>query len=127
MKESGHRVDMMLFSLDSLNSKQAAKLIPISVADSLYSPLSPYNIANPLKKNSQPLNFTLINEYRDYQEKIYRLGDSLEEESIKDYRQKADSLINAYNRKARMHNSFIKGFPRNIYSSLFKFQAKAYL
>ena len=114
-------------------------------------------IKSPLKNNYKTISFATVSHYRSYQVRMetknlyyYELIKSLkpldslekgrqEPGTSPDYQDKevyvqiciyqeiADSLKNKYNQSARQHNSYIKGFPRNFYSSFFNFQSKAYI
>lgn len=114
-------------------------------------------IKSPLADGHKSISYAMVSNYRSYQkmmetknhyyyelikliEPIYKLQanrqgpgtspDFIDTDilnQIWNYQEKANSIKNEYNQSARHHNSYIKGFPRNFYSSLFQFQSKAYI
>jgi len=47
-------------------------------------------------------------------------------ESLLETKMQIETQTKEYNNRARLHNAFIKKFPRNFYSSFFHFQTKPY-
>ena len=152
MRNSAYQTDKVLVSLDELNRSQEKIFTKVEkefedyVAWDKLQTDSLDIIKSPLKKNFKVISFATVGHYRSYQMRMetknryyHELIKGLEHDSSQDYQNKemhvqifkyqkiADSLKNEYNQSARHHNSYIKGFPRNFYSSFFNFQSKAYI
>ncbi len=131
MKESGQHVDRILLSLDSLNRKQADIFLllgndiphhsPLNTRDTVIS-FSSLNIYKRYQAEMESINNTYLTDI----DSLSAIFDSSVTNRLASYPARTDSIIQSYNMQARIHNSYIKGFPRNFYSSLFGFQAKAY-
>ena len=152
MRNSAAQTDKVLVSLDELNQSQEEIFTQVERKSENYNVWKKLQkdslkaIKSPLKNNCSTISFATVGQYRSYQIRMeaknrfyYELITSLEPDSNPDFQDKemyvqickyqeiADSLKNNYNQSARHHNSYIKGFPRNFYSSFFNFQSKAYI
>ncbi len=152
MRNSAVQTDNVLLSLDTLNKSQEKIFTQVerkfknNIAWEKLKTDSLDVIKSPLESNYETISFATVGQYRSYQmrmeaENCYycELIKGFEPDSSLDYQVKemyvqickyqgiADSLKNEYNQSARHHNSYIKGFPRNFYSSFFHFQSKAYI
>ena len=152
MRNSAVQTDNVLLSLDTLNKSQEKIFTQVerkfknNIAWEKLKTDSLDVIKSPLESNYETISFATVGHYRSYQMRMetknryyHELIKGLEHDSSQDYQNKemhvqifkyqkiADSLKNEYNQSARHHNSYIKGFPRNFYSSFFNFQSKAYI
>ena len=154
MRSSERQTDLILISLNDMNNHQEKIFTHLEIKfDSLNTELQKDSLAfivSPLDDTHKPIRFATVINFRSYQMMMetrnhyfYELISSFESlnkpgtspvpidkeilDQILKYQEKADSIKNEYNQSARHHNSYIKGFPRNFYSSLFHFQSKAYI
>ena len=152
MRNSADQTDKVLLSLDDINKNQEKIFTQVEkefedyVAWDKLQTDSLVTIKSPLKNNVKTISFATVDHYRNYQMRIeaknryycqlineFDPGSSLDYQDkemykqICKYQEIADSVKNEYNQSARHHNSYIKGFPRNFYSSFFNFQSKAYI
>jgi len=156
MRNSADQTDKVLISLDEHNKNQEKIFTQVErkfenhIAWDKLQIDSINVIKSPLRNNYKTISFATVSQYRSYQMRMetknrsynelikgLELLDSPETNSyyqdkeihiqICKYQEIVDSLKNEYNKSARHHNSYIKGFPRNFYSSFFNFQSKAYI
>ncbi|MEA1898349.1 MAG: hypothetical protein U9N53_11890 [Bacteroidota bacterium] len=152
MRNSADQTDKVLVSLDEMNKNQEKIFTQFERKFENYIDWEKLQkdslkaLKSPLKNNFKTIPFATVGQYSTYQIRMeaknrfyYELLTGFEPDSSPDFQNKemhkqiykyqelSDSLKNEYNQSARHHNSYIKGFPRNFYSSFFHFQSKAYI
>lgn len=149
MQESGHEVDVIYLKLNSSFEKINDILFEMEDSLATYLPklFDSLHLSSlskiPEVDSIEAVDFEIFNNnlfvqidliekvdivlgyFRNHsKEKSKEINNYLE--SLLDIKMQIKTQTKEYNNRARLHNAFIKKFPRNFYSSFFHFQSKPY-